>query len=320
MRRLRFQGILTTRFVLLRFHEPLKLLRQVSVMFLVLLQFLHRAPSEFHYTTPNTFPIFSFLLHSISAMHTHNSPSHTKQRSYSTRHSETVSVPIDAMTASLGWNDAYSQSPGYSSSTSGYASPIPGPGDYSNMFANPPYGPGPNRTRTSSNASFIADWSYPSRSPTSTTSTLAYAWSTSDKTPTAPGLAYMGTSYPMASMSIPASIDSLSGYGHFGQKTMMQRDEEEGVLLFGEQPYGMGPMTHTHLFEQDLDYYWRLFHPTFPVVHRPTFESLSPAPMLHAAMIAIGGQYSNDKSVKRKSRMLHDQCIKLLERVSSCLD
>lgn len=36
--------------------------------------------------------------------------------------------------------------------------------------------------------------------------------------------------------------------------------------------------------------------------------------MLQAAMIATGGQYSNDTSVKRKSRILHDRCMKLMER------
>lgn len=36
--------------------------------------------------------------------------------------------------------------------------------------------------------------------------------------------------------------------------------------------------------------------------------------MLQAAMIAIGGQYSTDAAVKRKSRILHDRCIKLLAK------
>jgi hypothetical protein len=108
----------------------------------------------------------------------------------------------------------------------------------------------------------------------------------------------------------------MSGYGHFIPKTVNQRDEEEGVILFGEQQYGMG-IAHTYPLEQYLDSYWRLFHPTFPIVHRPTFGSMTTPPMLHAAMIAIGGQYSPDTSVKRKSRILHDRCLKLLERVGN---
>jgi hypothetical protein len=118
------------------------------------------------------------------------------------------------------------------------------------------------------------------------------------------------------SLGITTDIDPMTGYGHFGPKSMMQRDEEEGVILFPEQPYGMGQIAHTYPFEHYLNNFWRLFHPTFPVVHRSSFKSMSPPPMLHAAMIALGGQYSTDMSVKRKSRILHDRCIKLLERVS----
>jgi hypothetical protein len=238
--------------------------------------------------------------------------SHKPQGSYSQRQSIAAPVLVDGMSNVMGWSEAYSQSPPYSSS-SGYASPIP---DYANVFANPPYGHGNNRTRASSTASFTEPWSYTTpRSPVSSTSTMPYTWASNDKAPTAPCLAYMGTSYPMTSVGMTTSVDAMSGYGHFEPKTMGQRDEEEGMILFPEQPYGMGQIAHTYPFEQYLNNFWRLFHPTFPVVHRSTYESMSPSPMLHAAMIAVGGQYSNDMSTKRRSRILHDRCIKLLEGV-----
>ncbi|KAF1836544.1 hypothetical protein BDW02DRAFT_587351 [Decorospora gaudefroyi] len=250
-------------------------------------------PSGFH--APRSSPVST------------SSPNHSKHpASHFSRHTGAVPVSIDSMPPGL-WQEPYSQSPGYSSS-SGYASPI-APTEYPGVFGGAPY----HRTRTPSNASFIDQpWSYPSRSPTSTTSTMAYTWSSTDKGPTASGLAYMNASYPMTSMSIATGMDLMADYGQFGPKTMAQRDEEEGVILFGDQQYGMASVAHTYPFEQYLDYYWRLFHPTFPIVHRSTF--ISPSPMLHAAMIAIGGQYSNDTSVKRKSRILHDRCMKLLER------
>jgi hypothetical protein len=108
-------------------------------------------------------------------------------------------------------------------------------------------------------------------------------------------------------------MDAMTGYGHFGPRTLVQRDEEEGVILFGDEQYGMASTAHTHPFEQCFDYYWRLFDPNFPVVHRPT--SMNPSPMLRAAMIAIGSQYSTDSRDKKKGRDLHDRCLKLLERV-----
>ncbi|KAH7551898.1 hypothetical protein BM1_09532 [Bipolaris maydis] len=202
------------------------------------------------------------------------------------------------------WPEPYSPL-GYSSSTSGYVSPI-APTDY------PVYTPY-HRTRTPSNASCIdqPSWTFASRSPASTTSTMAFTWPSSDKGHTAPGLAYMHTSCPMTSMSITSSFDAMSEYGHFGPKSMMQRDEEERAILFGEQQYGMASIDNTYPFEQCLDCYWRLFHPTFPVVHRST--SVNSSPMLHAAMAAIGGQYSHDTNIKKQSRDLHDRCVKLLE-------
>jgi hypothetical protein len=54
-------------------------------------------------------------------------------------------------------------------SSSGYSLHVPG--DYDNMLAHTFHGA--NRTRTSSNLSFIEPWSYPLHSPTSATSTLA---------------------------------------------------------------------------------------------------------------------------------------------------
>lgn len=217
-----------------------------------------------------------------------------------------MSVAMEAMTPAL-WHEPYSPTPGYSSS-SGYASPIAST-DFS-VFGNPSY-----RARTPSNASMMdPSWGYPSRSPASTTSTMAYTWGSNDKGSTAPNLAYMNAcSFPMTNMSIPTSMDAMTGYGHFGPRTLVQRDEEEGVMLFGEEQYGMASIAHTQPFEQYLDYFWRLFHPTFPIVHRPT--SLNPSPMLRAAMIAIGSQYSADSSDKKKGRDLHDRCLKLLEWV-----
>lgn len=215
------------------------------------------------------------------------------------------------------WTDPFDHSPHYTSSSSEYPSPIPsGPDFSSNMFANPPYGPGPNRTRNSSNASYTEPaWAYPSRSPTSAASTMAYTWNSNEKSPAPSHPVYMHTSYPMTSMPMSAGVDPMTGFGHFGPKTMAQRDEEEQAFLFPEQPYGMGQLVHTYPSEQFLNNYWRFFHAAYPVVHRATFESINQPPMLHAAMIAIGGQYSDDASSKRKSRILHDRCMRLLDKV-----
>lgn len=157
-----------------------------------------------------------------------------------------------------------------------------------------------------------------SLSPTSAISTMAYTWTSKDKNETPASLAYMNaTSYPLTSMPMAAGVDPMLGYGLLGPKTMAQRDEEEQEFLFPEQSFDMGQYAHS--FEQYLDKYWKLFHPSFPVVHRATFEGIDESPMLRAAMIAIGAQYSNDSSARLKSRILHDRCMKLFDKVELLL-
>ncbi|KAF2006067.1 hypothetical protein P154DRAFT_423278 [Amniculicola lignicola CBS 123094] len=279
----------------------------------------NRRYSQAQFRTPQMpSSAFGHVLRSSPSSKSH--PNHLKQHrsSYSARGQASVTIPVEVggLPTGIAWNDPFSQSPNYSSS-SGYASPIPSAGDYANMFANPPYGAASNRTRTSSNASYIEPWGYPSRSPTSATSTLAYTWTANDKSPAPPHLPFMATtsSYPMTSIPMSAGIDPMHGFGHFGSKSIAQRDEEEQGVLFPEQSFGMGHITNTYPFEQYLDNYWRLFHPTFPAVHRASFDGMNESsPMLRAAMIAVGAQFSNDTSAKRKSRILHDRCVKLLEK------
>ncbi|KAI8930793.1 hypothetical protein NX059_011817 [Plenodomus lindquistii] len=224
-----------------------------------------------------------------------------------------VPMQVDETTPGFGWSELHCQSPNYSSSD-GYVSPNPASGDHA--FSHMTYHSEPFRTRTSSNASLVEPpWSYASYSPASTTSTMAYTWAQGDKTSDLSSFSYPAGTYLMASVPGSNGVDSVTSFCHYGPKAMPQRDEEESVYLFGEHLYGMmDPITHTNPFEQDLDYYWRFFHPTFPVIHRPTFRRVTATPMLLAAMIAIGGQYSSEASVKRKSRDLHDRCVKLLER------
>jgi len=160
-------------------------------------------------------------------------PSQTKYHSSRVgQHLAAVSMAVEGMVPGL-WNDSYSQSPSYTSSD-GYPSPIPGSNDFSTMILHMAYCPEPsNRTRASSITSFVdPSWSYVSHSPVSPTSAMAYPWVPNEKAPNAPDApAYMMSAlYPMTSMP-------MTGYEAFNPTTMMQRDEQENVILFGEQPY-----------------------------------------------------------------------------------
>ncbi|KAF9697703.1 hypothetical protein EKO04_004048 [Ascochyta lentis] len=231
---------------------------------------------------------------------------------FSTRHSISGPVLVDGVMNSGGhWHDSFAPSP-YSCS-SGYASPIPGP-EYSHTYATPPYGSGMSRTRASSNASFIAPWDHGSQSPTSSVSNFQYSWPPEEKDLMASSFPYMPASYPAVSMPLHASVDPLGQYGLFCASNVSQLDHEEGTELFPREQYGMSQTARTYQFEQYLNNYWRLFDPTFPIIHRPTFTSLEAPPMLYAAMIAIGAYHSNDVYGKQVAAELHKTCIKLLDK------
>lgn len=115
-------------------------------------------------------------------------------------------------------------------------------------------------------------------------------------------------------MSVHATVDPLEHYAQFCPSDLVQLDQEERVELFSGEQYGMSQIAHSQS-EQYLNNYWRLFHPTFPIIHRFTFPGLESSPMLYAAMITIGAYYGNDLYDKRTANDLHVRCVKLLRRV-----
>ena len=63
-----------------------------------------------------------------------------------------------------------------------------------------------------------------------------------------------------------------------------------------------------------LEHYWQYFHPSFPIVHRPTFLPTKPSPLLASAMVAIGSQYDTRPDAKMYSLTLLEIATKLLRR------
>ncbi|KAF4637838.1 hypothetical protein G7Y89_g252 [Cudoniella acicularis] len=56
-----------------------------------------------------------------------------------------------------------------------------------------------------------------------------------------------------------------------------------------------------------LNSYWQYFHPLFPIIHRPTFNSADD-PLLCSAMVAIGTQYHNTPEARTKGSELNESC------------
>lgn len=313
-----FQGTIQICFVLLKFLALLRLLLPIqAIMSFFPVQTLRLLRSEFlsHYIRDAGISI-SFLspfrtITSCKSTLLIFAISESKHQpiANSTRHSISGSVMVESTTGSASWHD-YAPSP-YSCS-SGYATPAPGL-DYSHAYASPPYINNVVRTRASSNASLIEQhWAQASQSPTSSVG-MPYPWPSDEKNIAVSSFPYTTGSYSVSDMPMYTMMPSITHYGAYDPQNVVQMDAEEGVHLFPGDQYGMSEIMRAFPSEQRLNYYWRLFHPTFPVVHRST--SVNPSPMLRAAMVAIGSQYSTDSSDKKKGRDLHDRCLKLLERV-----
>jgi hypothetical protein len=221
---------------------------------------------------------------------------------------------VESTTGSASWHDSFAPSP-YSCS-SGYATPAPGL-DYNHAYASPPYINNVVRTRASSNASLIEQhWAQASQSPTSSVG-MPYSWPSDEKNIAVSSFPYTTGSYSVSDMPMYTMIPPVTHYGAYDPHNVVQMDAEEGVHLFPGDHYGMSQIMCAFPSEQWLNYYWRLFHPTFPVVHRFTFDRLKLSPMLYAAMIAIDLYYSNSIAKRQKARDLHKVCIKLLNQVRS---
>ncbi|KAK2794621.1 hypothetical protein FQN51_000790 [Onygenales sp. PD_10] len=65
-----------------------------------------------------------------------------------------------------------------------------------------------------------------------------------------------------------------------------------------------------------FDCYWKHFHPIFPIVHRPTFFSTKPSPLMWYAMLAIGSQYDTRPHAKEYSLALLEACLNILSKRS----
>ncbi|EXJ73295.1 uncharacterized protein A1O5_03055 [Cladophialophora psammophila CBS 110553] len=63
-----------------------------------------------------------------------------------------------------------------------------------------------------------------------------------------------------------------------------------------------------------LELYWQYFHPSYPLVHRPSFLPTKPSPLLASAMVAIGSQYDTRPDAKLYSLTLLEIATKLLRR------
>ena len=105
--------------------------------------------------------------------------------------------------------------------------------------------------------------------------------------------------------SIPMQLRELDG----DEYTAIQRElSNVPNLIFDDSRPGVSK----YLRHDCLEHYWKLFHPTFPIIHKPSFLPNSPPPLLLSALMAIGSFYDTRPDAQQYSIALAEIATKLL--------
>ncbi|KAF2435485.1 hypothetical protein EJ08DRAFT_692732 [Tothia fuscella] len=137
------------------------------------------------------------------------------------------------------------------------------------------------------------------------------------------------TSFPASVASSPASTCAamppvIMPQGQNGVPYplpwMAQRDrygtlDLEGLL----EDQHLGVCLSLRTKQHYVDAYWKNFHPLFPVLHKQSYRSQNPSPLLGAAVMAIGAQYTDEQFAKGDSRILHEKCLELINKYKQTL-
>lgn len=63
-----------------------------------------------------------------------------------------------------------------------------------------------------------------------------------------------------------------------------------------------------------LDAYWRLVHPVWPIVHKPTFEMAYASPLLRASMLTLGACSIGNQIDSANACIMHKRCLKVVKK------
>ncbi len=111
--------------------------------------------------------------------------------------------------------------------------------------------------------------------------------------------------------SIPIPLSDLDRYEWCSIRGVFSKPAGGGVAKHGVL------VGNLEKLKDYLDCYWLHFHPVFPIIHRPTFLRTVPPPLMAAAMISIGAQFSTQPHSKSYSTLMHEACLRLLPTVST---
>lgn len=243
-------------------------------------------------------------------------------------HGHQMIIDTDRSYANVGFAHPYDLSP--PSLPSEYQSPTH---DFTYTSGLPYYGPPQDSIHhTWSNTLLYGD--YPSaddsRSPISTgsSSALVSQWGAGGQSPAVQpissasserGQYYRHGNGVILAGTRPYAFDRVSSMASVEEKDEMEQQELVEVIgrLCSYPTAHKSPDITSSMKEQRyIDSYWTHIHPVFPIVHRPTFGTLMASPLVRASMLALGASVMRVASDVECARRLHEQCAKILQRVS----
>lgn len=141
-----------------------------------------------------------------------------------------------------------------------------------------------------------------------------------------PGYVQLRTPASEYSMSNTHSDTGLSRNSSFGQlpgngtallpayRDFLEQDE---LVTPTSAPHNFGArQLHHHLDNEQryLEAYWRLVHPIWPIIHRPTFDVSYTSPLLRSAMLTMGACMTGDQVDAANACILHKRCLKVIKK------
>lgn len=93
--------------------------------------------------------------------------------------------------------------------------------------------------------------------------------------------------------------------------------EQDELVTPTSVPKDFGARRYHHRTDNEqcyLDAYWRLVHPVWPVVHKPTFDVTYASPLLRTAMLTLGACLIGNQIDSANGCIMHKRCLKVIKK------
>lgn len=97
----------------------------------------------------------------------------------------------------------------------------------------------------------------------------------------------------------------------------LQEEQDLMTPTSAPQATNFGPNQYRHQPDNEQRYlaaYWESVHPSWPVVHRPTFDFSYSSPLLRASMLSLGASTIGQQVDSANACIIHRRCLKVLRK------